>query len=33
VSRRAGKGFDHMRVFDAAAEALPGFVRHPEFML
>jgi protein-L-isoaspartate(D-aspartate) O-methyltransferase len=33
VWRRAGKGFDAVRVFDASAEPLPGFARQAEFTL
>jgi protein-L-isoaspartate(D-aspartate) O-methyltransferase len=33
VWRRAGKGFDAVRVFDAGAEPLPGFAQQAEFTL
>jgi protein-L-isoaspartate(D-aspartate) O-methyltransferase len=33
VWRRAGKGFDAVRVFDAGAKPLPGFARQAEFTL
>ena len=33
IWRRAGKGFDALRTFDASAEALPGFARQAQFTL